>query len=222
MCPPSVPLLASQNLLSVLYTMLVSVRDSYFLPLEKVGYEYYLIFLQPIEESNSNPSSMRQSCIEKAELGFAYLLCLFPWKLSSRPETWDLRPSSVFPLVLIMARAGSSVSANIYSISSIPFLFLIIVSYNRTGFCCSWWRTVGVGRRMMGEPHSTVSTPLSHQQCAHEGRKETHPEKQLRERTQLSKQFDLHWESIGEPEKHLNWVTWLCISFKIGLAAICL
>lgn len=59
MCPPSVPLLASQHLLSVLYTMLVSIRDSYFLPLEKVGYECYLIFLQPIEESNSNPSSMR-------------------------------------------------------------------------------------------------------------------------------------------------------------------
>lgn len=103
---------------------------------------------------------MRESCIEKAELGFAYLLSLFPWKLSSRPEVWGLRPSSVFPLVLIMARPGSSVSANIYSISSIPFLFLIIASYNRTGFCCSWWRTVGVGRRTIGEPHSAVSTPL--------------------------------------------------------------
>lgn len=36
----------------------------------------------------------------------------------------------------------------------------------------------------MGEPHSSVSSPLSDQQCTHEGRNETHPEKQLRERTQ--------------------------------------
>ena len=56
------------------------------------------------------------------------------------------------------------------------------------------------------EPHSTVSTPLSDQQCAQEGRNETHSEKQLREKTQLSKQFDLHWESFEEPDKHLNWV----------------
>lgn len=74
----------------------------------------------------------------------------------------------------------------------------------------------------MGEPHSTVSTPLSGQQCMQEGRNETHPEKQLRERTQLSQQFELHWESTGEPDEHLNWVMRLCLSLKIGLAAMCL
>lgn len=39
----------------------------------------------------------------------------------------------------------------------------------------------------MGEPHSTVSSPLSDQQCAHEGRNETCTEKQLRERTQRAR-----------------------------------
>lgn len=40
----------------------------------------------------------------------------------------------------------------------------------------------------------------------------------------LSKQFEfqwVQWESIGDPDKHLNCVMWLCLSFRIGLAAIC-
>lgn len=65
----------------------------------------------------------------------------------------------------------------------------------------------------MGEPHSTVSSPLSDQQCAHEGRNETCTEKATQgkdtEGQMLSKQFEfqwVQWESIGDPAKHLNCV----------------
>lgn len=157
-------------------------------------------------------------------LGFAYLLCLSPWKLSSRPETWDLRPSSVFPLVLITARPGSSVSANIYSISSVP-LFKIIASYNRIGFCCSWWWTVGVGRRTRWATLYSVKSTLWSAVYAWRKKWDTSRKATQEKDTEgqmLSKQFELHWESIGDPDKHLNCVMWLCLSFRIGLAAICL
>lgn len=97
MCPPSAPLLASQHLLFVLPTTLVTVRGRYFLPLKAVDHECYLIFLQlkPVtwtEESNSNLSSMRQSCIEKAEAELG--LFTLPFPMETVQQTWDLRPET--------------------------------------------------------------------------------------------------------------------------------